>query len=224
MTRRRPQRKSKRPWARLALTPASTCAAYPSSCATAKSYTRRWGKFPGFAFCMDEHPACSDLLSLLCYDWSSRGRRQVVRHELPKLACAGSNPVARSKHIKGRSPFLRPAFFDGHARLAPARGIPSAKSERLCCEEDLAISLAWPYLTFNNQRGAAGMKRMWMRTGMGTKSAVRRPNANVYRRPMTITEFTPSRSCSVRILSAGIPILVRSPPYAPSTNAKGRSR
>ena len=87
-----------------------------------------------------------------------------------------------------------------------------------------AIHLNWSFPTFNNQRGAAGMKRMWMRTGMGTKSAVRRPNTNVYRRPMTITEFTSSRSCSVRILSAGIPILVRSPPYAPSTNAKGRSR
>lgn len=65
---------------------------------------------------------------------------------------------------------------------------------------------------------------MWMRKNVAAFSAVRRPNANVYRRPMTTAEFTPSRSCSVRILSAGIPILVRSPPYAPFTNVKGRSR
>ena len=68
------------------------------------------------------------------------------------------------------------------------------------------------------------MKRLWMRKNVAAFSTTHGPNANVYRQPMTITEFTPPRSCSVRILSAGIPILVRSPPYAPSTNAKGRSR
>lgn len=87
-----------------------------------------------------------------------------------------------------------------------------------------AIRLNWTFPAFNDQSGAAGMKRLWMCTGTGTKSAAHGPTANVYRRSITTTKFAPSRSCSVRILSAGIPILVRSPPYAPSTNAKGRSR
>lgn len=120
----------------------------------------------------------------------------------------------------------------GDARMPDDSNTASVRGESIRREKGMlgrkaqcrVTHLNWTFLTFNNQRGAAGVKRLWMRTGTGTKSAARGSNANVYRRPITTTEFAPSRSCSVRILSARIPILVRSPPYAPSTNAKGRSR
>lgn len=56
-----------------------------------------------------------------------RGCRQVVRHELPKLACAGSSPVTRSKKFKAGLHFRtaphrwrlirRPAFLMGASRF-----------------------------------------------------------------------------------------------------------
>ena len=56
-----------------------------------------------------------------------RGCRQVVRHELPKLACAGSSPVTRSKKVKADLQFRtaphrwrfirRPAFLMGASKF-----------------------------------------------------------------------------------------------------------
>ena len=55
------------------------------------------------------------------------GCRQVVRHELPKLACAGSSPVTRSKKVKADLQFRtaphrwrfirRPAFLMGASKF-----------------------------------------------------------------------------------------------------------
>ena len=73
-----------------------------------------------------------DILRRLCYHIALRGCRQVVRHELPKLAFAGSSPVTRSRARYSRKSKRPAAFLRRNPYIFVAyRLLMSVASERI---------------------------------------------------------------------------------------------
>lgn len=88
-----------------------------------------------------------------------RGCRQVVRHELPKLACAGSSPVTRSKKVKADLQFRtaphrwrfirRPAFLMGASRFCQLTWDIGKSTSSLVCislSQDLPHCPRWGFI------------------------------------------------------------------------------